>query len=169
MQNIVGTIWMASQVPAIIAKSSKKVSFGKKAHRLQPISDSMNSTQIDKLKALSDQRLQEVVRDWQVHGYDEETRQIAISILAERGITTEELKLNGYWTNHEHSAWKSRAKSASQIGVSIVVFYIFLRLLLPLILRFVPEGFNFEITVAVWVLAIGFIALQVYWVLMKSR
>lgn len=49
MQNIVGKIWMASQVPAIIAKSSKKVSFGKKAHRLQPISDSMNSTQIDKL------------------------------------------------------------------------------------------------------------------------
>jgi hypothetical protein len=168
MQNIVGTIWMASRVPAIIAKSSKKGSF-EKAHRLQPVLDSMNSIQIDKLKALSDQRLQEVVRDWQVHGYDEETRQIAITILAERGITAEDLKLNGYWTNREHSAWKSRAKSASQIGVSIVVFYIFLRLLLPLILRFVPEGFNFEITVAVWVLAIGFIALQVYWVLMKSK
>ena len=127
------------------------------------------STAKEKLNALSDERLAEVVRDWQVHGYDETTRQTAIDLLAERGISETELKQRGYWTNYEHQRLSKRTKAVAKIGVALVIAYVFIRGVLPLILRFVPKGYDFEITIGIWIIVILFIVLQVYWVANRAR
>lgn len=126
------------------------------------------STAKEKLYTLSDERLAEVVRDWQIHGYDETTRQTAIDLLAERGISETELKQRGYWNNYEHQRFSKRTKAVAKIGMALVVGYVFIRGVIPLILRFVPDGFDLEITVGIWLLVVLFIALQVYWVMNRA-
>lgn len=123
----------------------------------------------ERLKSLSNDRLAEVVRDWQVHGYSEETRNQAISILSERGVSINDLKMKGYWTNHEHDRLQRKIKQGSRLGFTVIASYLFLRFLLPPILNFVPGGYDLELSIGFVILVVFFVLLQVYWLFVKSR
>lgn len=52
------------------------------------------------LDKLSDNKLIDAVKNYKQYGYSEELRELAISILNERGISSEQLKLTGNFENH---------------------------------------------------------------------
>ena len=53
----------------------------------------------ERLNKLDDIKLIDVVKNYRQYGYDDEVREIAISILNERGITKEQLQLTGNFKN----------------------------------------------------------------------
>ncbi|MBS2213969.1 hypothetical protein KEM09_21350 [Carboxylicivirga mesophila] len=53
----------------------------------------------DKLKTLDNSKLMDVVKNYKQYGYDLEIRQAAITILEERGISTQDLKMTGNFEN----------------------------------------------------------------------
>jgi|SRR5690554_102731 hypothetical protein len=53
------------------------------------------------LKTLDNSKLIDVVKNYKQYGYDEETRNSAISILEERGVSIQDLKLTGSFENQK--------------------------------------------------------------------
>lgn len=57
---------------------------------------------LEKLKRLDNDKLLDVVKNYQRYGYDEEIRNAAIALLQEKGWSMEELKMFGYLNNHNY-------------------------------------------------------------------
>ena len=57
----------------------------------------------DKLIKLDNNKLIDIVKNYRQYGYDEIIRNTAITILYERGISTEDLKLSGNLENHTYN------------------------------------------------------------------
>jgi hypothetical protein len=62
----------------------------------------MTADIIDRLKRLDTDKLIEVVKNYQQYGYDDIMRSEAISILAERGISKEQLEQTGNFVNQAY-------------------------------------------------------------------
>jgi len=58
------------------------------------------SDNIEILKTLDNTKLVDVVKNYKQHGYDESTRVKAITILEERGVSVDDLKLTGNFENN---------------------------------------------------------------------
>lgn len=57
---------------------------------------------IEKLKRLEDLKLIDIVKNFRQYGYDDKIRNDAISILKERGVSIEELKMTGNFENKNY-------------------------------------------------------------------
>lgn len=56
----------------------------------------------DKSETLDNSKLMDVVRNYRQYGYDEKLRAKAISLLEDRGVSKEHLKLSGNFTNQSY-------------------------------------------------------------------
>ena len=99
------------------------------------------------LQRLDTPKLIDVVKNYKQYGYDEPFRQQAINILKERGITEQELKLTGNFSNQTFenaaSIYGDYTKN-STIGFSL---YLVL-LVLPVALTFL--GYNLVLVILDW-------------------
>ena len=60
----------------------------------------------ERLRSLKDNGLIDIVKNYRQYGYDESTRQNALVILESRGISVDDLKLSGNFTNVEYESVK---------------------------------------------------------------
>lgn len=78
----------------------------------------------DALKRMDNDKLLDVVKNYRRYGYDEETRDTAICILAERGWSAEDLKMFGYldnWNYDEAEKQYNAYRRNSKIGFAILI------------------------------------------------
>jgi hypothetical protein len=83
---------------------------------------------IEKLRNLDTNKLFDIVKNYRQHGYDEDLRDIAITILEERGITKEQLSVTGNYSNKTYEIARELYQSFtknSQIAfvLNIAVFF----------------------------------------------
>lgn len=96
----------------------------------------------DALNRMDNDKLLDVVKNYRQYDYDEETRDVAVSILAERGWSSEELKMFGYldnWNYDEAERQYNAYRRNSKIGFAILIFSI--GTLTPVYLVFVYLAF----------------------------
>jgi len=79
---------------------------------------------IQRLKNLDDNKLMDVVKNYRQYGYDDHFRATAISILNERGITSEYLELNGNFSNHTYDLAQSLSQSFARNSKIALILYI---------------------------------------------
>ena len=81
----------------------------------------------DALKRMDNDKLLDVVKNYRQYDYDEETRDTAISILVERGWSSEELKMFGYldnWNYDEAERQYNAYRRNSKIGFALLILSI---------------------------------------------
>jgi hypothetical protein len=64
-----------------------------------------------KLESFHNEKLIDIVKNYQQYGYDDDLRNITIGILEKRGIDKEQLKLSGNFENHSYESAKRIHKS----------------------------------------------------------
>ena len=77
----------------------------------------------ERLKSLDNSKLIDVVRNYRQYGYDEGLRTVAIDTLKSRGVSEEELKLTGNFTNQLFDLAQGIAISYSFNSKMAFVFY----------------------------------------------
>ena len=80
------------------------------------------------LEKLEDAKLIDVVKNYRQYGYDEEVRSAAINILKERGITEDDLKMGGNFSNHTYD--NAEDSYRSYCNNSKIAFALYITLLL---------------------------------------
>ena len=93
---------------------------------------------IERLKKLDNEKLIDVVRNYRQYGYDETFRAAAISILDERGIKQEELKLFGNFENHTYDFANDLYTSFgrnSKIAFALYLVLLISTILTPILIR----------------------------------
>lgn len=89
--------------------------------------DGMKDDMKEKLQRLSAYRLIDVVKNYRQYGYSEKTRQIALGILEEQGITREMLKLRGEFENHTYQKAKvALDQFCSHFKILLILFFLLL-------------------------------------------
>ena len=117
------------------------------------------------LKALDNNKLIDIVKNYKQYGYDQCTRSAAISILEERGFSTQDLKMTGNFENQKFEEanmyYDSFFKNSKIALVSYIL--IFLSNIIP---EFITSESNSILTLSV---ALNWISVIVYLVfLIKS-
>jgi hypothetical protein len=109
----------------------------------------------DRLLKLDDKKLMDVVKNYRQYGYSEELRNNAISILKDRGISEEHLKLTGNYDNKNYdralelfNAFKINSKIAA-----VLYILIFIALLAKTQIGFNYLLYTFSLTVRIAYLA----------------
>lgn len=81
----------------------------------------------DALKRMDNDKLLDVVKNYRQYDYDEETRDTAIAILAERGWSAEELNMFGYldnWNYDEAEKQYNAYRRNCKIGFALLILSI---------------------------------------------
>lgn len=89
----------------------------------------------DQLKKLDDNKLIDVVKNYRQYGYDDELRELAISILNQRGISRQELELMGSFENKSYAQAQelfSAFKRHSKIAFAFYILVFLMNVLLPM-------------------------------------
>ena len=81
------------------------------------------SDKIEILKTLSDNKLIDIVKNFKQYGYDENIRTNAISILEEKGININDLKLTGNFENQKFNDANSYYNSFFKNSKIAFMFY----------------------------------------------
>jgi hypothetical protein len=76
----------------------------------------------ERLKKLDTDKLMDVVKNYRQYGYDEGFRNSAISILADRGISQEQLELTGNFVNRNYDFANEIYKSFSKNSKIAFIF-----------------------------------------------
>lgn len=98
-----------------------------------------NSDYINRLKDLENKQLMDVVKNYKQYGYDQEMRDEALSILEERGVSQEHLRLTGNLENTDYN--HATDLYASFVFNSRVAFVLYLTILLnSLLIPFLLSG-----------------------------
>lgn len=86
---------------------------------------------ISQLKRLDNARLIKVVKNYRQYGYDDAFREMALDILAERGITREQLILTGNFSNAPyeygslmHRAFRINSRTALVLYLLLLLTYL---------------------------------------------
>jgi lipopolysaccharide export system permease protein len=111
-----------------------------------------NSDYIDRLKNLENKQLIDVVKNYKQYGYDKEMRDKAISILEERGVSQEHLRLTGNLENTDYNHAIDLYASFlfnSRIAFALYITILLNSILIPL-LFFGSETFSQFGRVANW-------------------
>lgn len=82
------------------------------------------STVKETLQRLSDERLIDVARNYQVYGYDEDVRNTALALLAERGFTTEDLSIAGSNKASSHDAARIALRTFKRSSLTSMALWI---------------------------------------------
>ncbi len=91
---------------------------------------------IEKLKRLDNKKLIDVVKNYRQYGYEDEIRAAAISILEERGVSIEMLKLTGNYENKSYDIagdLYAQFKSNSKIAFAFYGLLLITNVLVPLL------------------------------------
>ncbi|MEZ4790305.1 MAG: hypothetical protein R2811_09840 [Flavobacteriales bacterium] len=116
--------------------------------------------QRERLQKLDKDKLIDVVKNYRQYGYDEQIRQSAIDILAERGITKEHLQITGGFENRTYDYAKDLFDSF--LRNSLIAFVMFLILFTSRVaIRIVPVE---SAGVAVTLLIVTVLALILYFI-----
>ena len=78
---------------------------------------------IERLKKLDTDKLIDVVKNYRQYGYDDNLRNIAISLLEDRGVTKEQLELSGNFVNRTYDFAGELHKSFSQNSKIAFILY----------------------------------------------
>lgn len=108
---------------------------------------------IEKLKSLDNDKLIDVVKNYRQYGYDEIIRNTAITILHERGISKEDLKLSGNFDNHTYNRAGSLYELFNQNSKKAFIAYgiIFMNnLIFPIIIDNYSETIGIVYTLLTW-------------------
>lgn len=112
-----------------------------------------DKTQI--LKTFDNTRLMDVIKNYRQYDYDEETRQSALAILQERGISVEDLKLTGNFENQQFNEAEACYRSFFKNSLIALVFYISILVISSLISAITFESLlTFSITIILSLLSI---------------
>ena len=114
---------------------------------------------IEKLQKLDNEKLIDVVKNYRQYGYEESLREAAISLLEERGISREQLKLTGDFENKTYDSADElyfSFKRNSKIAFILYALFLIFKILIPVV------GYNFEswaftMQLANWVLIITYL------------
>lgn len=89
-----------------------------------------------RLQNLSDQKLMDVVKNYRQYGYDDNIRTSAILLLANRGITKEQLELTGNYENRTYDyageLYKTYNRN-SKIAFVLYLIILFNNILIPVL------------------------------------
>ncbi len=78
----------------------------------------------DRLSQLDATKLMDVVKNYRQYGLDDSTRNLAIAILEERGVTIEDLRAGGNYENHTYTQLDELYRSYGKNSVIALVLYI---------------------------------------------
>lgn len=109
----------------------------------------------ERLKNLDDKKLIDIVKNYRQYGYDEDLRNTALSILRERGIDEEQLKLSGQFENYTYTSANLQFKAFRQNSKIAFTLYA-----LTILCLLISIWTNFELLPLLLFLAffLGFIA-----------
>ncbi len=79
--------------------------------------------QRERLIQFSDQKLIDIVKNYRQYGYDEALRETALSILEERGIDLEQLKLSGNFENNTYELAQNLYAAFTRNSTIAMVLY----------------------------------------------
>lgn len=100
-------------------------------------------SKIAKLQNLDSEKLKDVVKNYKQYGYDEEIRNAALSILSDRGLSEEDLKLSGDLVNANYERASNLFDSFqlySKVAFSSYLLYL-LSLFVPALIA-IPEEYD---------------------------
>lgn len=105
----------------------------------------------ERLEKLDNSKLIDIVKNYKQYGYETETRELTISILENRGISEQELKLSGNFTNANFEFASKLYESFTKSSFIAFVFYGLRLVLIILMVLFniqtegyigIVDGFN---------------------------
>ena len=82
--------------------------------------------QIDRLQKFDNNKLIDVVKNYRQYGYDDELRAAAISLLQKRGVSEEDLRLTGNFTNKSYDHAGALYKAFGRNSALAFCFYVLL-------------------------------------------
>lgn len=108
----------------------------------------------ERLKKLDDNKLIDIVKNYRQYGYHENMRKTAISILTDRGIDEEQLKLTGQFENQTYQSADQHFQSFKKNSTTAFTLYI-LTVLVLFVFPWIISGLEFGLTLLILAVIFG--------------
>jgi lipopolysaccharide export system permease protein len=117
----------------------------------------------ERLNKLDDRKLIDVVKNHRQYGYDDDVREIALSILNERGITKEQLQLTGNLENKTYDFAQELIDAFSRNSKIAFILYgilLFTTIILPFLVP-ISESLVVYLLILNWISLISYFVFMV--------